>query len=198
MGLGSRLATEDGLTFTERLVAPTLSTLAAEGGRALSGLLLAALYGVALGTRQGGAELWQHAVGVPAGLASVALVGVPSLFVFLALVDAPISPLGALAVATRSLGVSGLMLAGLAPAAALFVVTIDSCGVAAAVGLLGLLGAGAVGLVHLLTGLSRQLSAANAVVQAGGNAALVVFAMFAVGLCLRVWWGLLPLFGGAS
>ncbi len=188
----------DGMSWTERLVAPSLTTVVAEGARALWGLLLAAAYGLALGTRQGGAELWQHALGVPAGLASVALVGVPALFVFLALVDAPISPTGALSVATRALGVSGLMLAGLAPAAALFVTTIDSSGVAALAGGVGLLLAGGIGLAHLLNGLSRQLARSAPVVHASGNAALAVFALFAVGLCLRVWWASLPLFGGAS
>jgi len=197
-GVAKALHSAQGLSFTERLVAQSLQTVVAEGARATWGLLLAATYGVALGTRSGGAELWQHALGVPAGLASVALVGVPSLFVFLALVDAPISPTGALSVATRALSVSGLMLAGLAPAAALFVTTIDSGGIAALAGGVGLLLAGAIGLVHLLNGLSRQLVQAAPVVRAGGNAALAVFALFAVGLCLRVWWATLPLFGGAS
>jgi hypothetical protein len=193
-----RLRETDGLSWTERLVAPTLATVVGEGVRALWGLLLAAIYGLALGTRQGGAELWQHALGVPAGLAAVALVGVPSLFVFLALVDAPISSLAALSVAARALGVSGLMLAGLAPAAALFVVTIESGKVAAFAGLFGLLLAGGIGLVHLLNGLSRQLRHAGPTARAGGNAALAAFLLFAIGLCLRVWWGLLPIFGGAS
>ena len=190
--------TGDGLSWTERLVAPSLATVVAEGARAVWGLLLAATYGVALGTRQGGGELWQHALGVPAGLAAVALVGVPSLFVFLALVDAPISPTGALSVATRALGISGLVLAGLAPAATLFVVTIESRGVAGLAGVSGLLFAGGIGLVHLLNGLSHQLRQASPLARAGGNAALAVFALFAVGLCLRVWWATLPLFGGAS
>ena len=188
----------DGSSFTERLVSPSLTTIAGEGARAVWGLLLAALYGVALGTRHGGDQLWQHALGVPTGLASVALVAVPSLFVFLALVDAPISPVSTLSVATRALGITGLLLAGLAPAAALFVVSIESHLVAALAGTAGLLLAGGVGLVHLLNDLSVQLRSCGPVARSGGNAALAVFACFAVGLCLRVWWSLLPLLGGAS
>ncbi|MBN2193218.1 MAG: hypothetical protein JW751_10420 [Polyangiaceae bacterium] len=184
-------------SFSERIVAPGMATVAGEGARAGFGLLFAAVYGLGLGTREGGAALWQHAFGVPMGLASVVLVGVPSLYVFLSLADAPISPTAALSVATRSLGVSGLLLAGLAPATALFVLTIDSPVVAAAAGLVGLVVAGGIGLVHLLEGLSRELRQASPLVRSGGNAALAVFSLFAAGLCLRVWWGLLPLLGGA-
>ncbi len=193
-----RFGALDAESFTEHLVTATPASLTREAGRAGAGLLLASVYGLALGTRDGGSALWLHAAGVPAGLAAVALVGVPSLFVFLALGNAPIAPEGALSAATRALGITGLVLAGLAPTAALFLVTIESTVVAASVGGLGLAAAGLLGLAHLLGGLSRQLRSGGPLTRSSGNAALAIFAFFAVGLCLRVWWGLLPLLGGAS
>ena len=52
--------------------------------RALVGAVLASLYGLALGARDGQLALLTHAVGVPAALLAVCILGVPSLYIVLA------------------------------------------------------------------------------------------------------------------
>jgi hypothetical protein len=85
-----------------------------ELGRLAAGFGFAALYGLALGTRAGGPALRRHALGAASGLAAVALLAVPSLFVLLALVDAPlsprVSPRALLATSARALATTGLIL----------------------------------------------------------------------------------------
>ncbi|MCA9645884.1 MAG: hypothetical protein KC492_34575, partial [Myxococcales bacterium] len=98
--------------------------------RVCIGLGLSSLYGVALGARVGAQSLFQHAVGVPLGLILVALVGAPSVFVFLSMCRAPIDGHAIAGSVARSVASAGVLLAGLAPAAALFVVSSESSGAA--------------------------------------------------------------------
>lgn len=183
--------------LTEQLISRKPRSLGWELTRGTLGLGLAGVFGLALGVRAGGASLAAHALGVPVGIGAVALIGVPSLFVFLTLKNAPISPFAMVTTTSRALGVTGMVLAGLAPAVALFVVTINSGLVAAAAGLAGLLLGGGIGLVHLLNGFSEELRRAPLTVRATGNAITALFAIFAVLLCGRIWFGLLPLLRGA-
>jgi hypothetical protein len=176
------------------------SRLGAEISRFGAGLGLAALYGLALGARQGGLSLFRHAVGVPAAMVAVACLGVPALTIVLTLFNAPISPSRALSAAARAAAASGLVLGGLAPAAALFVVTSGSTGAAAIMGLLGLAVGGVIGMRVLIRDLKSALQGEqNAMTWAASGFALVGFAIFAVALALRVWWSSLPILnGGAS
>src|SRR4051812_50147698 len=56
-----------------------------EAARFGVGLGLASLYGLSLGTRQGGKAFFTHAAFVPAALAAVVALGVPALYIALAL-----------------------------------------------------------------------------------------------------------------
>ncbi|WP_438022014.1 hypothetical protein [Sorangium sp. So ce233] len=158
------------------------------------GVGLASLYGLALGARQGGVSLVQHAAGVPAAVVAVAGLGVPALLIVLTLFNAPLDPPRALSATARAAAATGLVLGGLAPAAALFVVTSGSDLTAALMGLLGLAVGGVLGIHVLLRDLRAALR------RDGGRgclaehgAALLGFAGFAVALALRVWWATLPI-----
>jgi hypothetical protein len=164
------------------------------------GVGLASLYGLALGARQGGASFAHHAAGVPAAMVAVACVGVPALTIVLTLFDAPLDPPRALSATARAAASTGLVLGGLAPASALFVVTSGSDVTAALMGLLGLAVGGVVGVGFLLRDLGAALRRDGGLVRlSGATAALVVFAVFAAVLALRVWAETLPILnGGAS
>jgi len=162
-----------------------------------SGLALAATYGLALGARVGGTSLLRHALSSSAGLAAVAVLGMPSLFVLLALVNAPVSPGAMLTVAARALRSSGLVLAGLAPSAALLAVTVDSVSAAAFVARCGLALAGAIGLYQLVGSVRHMLLGLPLGLRIKSNALLCAFCLFAVLLAARVWYTLPILQGGA-
>jgi len=168
-----------------------------EASRFGVGLGLAALYGVSLGTRQGGKAFFTHAAFVPAALAAVVALGVPALYISLALFDAPIEPPRAIAVAARATARTGLVLAGLAPAAALFVVSSDAPSSAAGAAIVGLVIAGAIGLTRMIGDLHKAISDAPASTRAKADFAFFGFAIFAVALSARIWWAALPLLGGA-
>ncbi|WP_437790640.1 hypothetical protein [Sorangium sp. So ce693] len=163
------------------------------------GLGLASLYGLSLGARQGGVSFVRHAAGVPAALIAVACVGVPALTIVLTLFDAPLDPPRALSATARAAAATGLVLGGLAPASALFVVTSGADATAALMGLLGLAVGGAVGICILLRDLGAVLQRKDDLAGVSGTtAALVLFAAFAVVLALRVWWGMLPILKGGA
>ncbi|WP_437668863.1 hypothetical protein [Sorangium sp. So ce131] len=164
------------------------------------GLGLASLYGVGLGARHGGASFVQHALGVPAAMVAVACLGVPALTIVLTLFNAPLDPPRALSATARAAAATGLALGGLAPAAALFVVTSENGGTAAVMALLGLAVGGTIGLRVLLRDLKAALARkGNLLGRAASGAAFLGFAAFAVALSLRVWLDVLPVFSrGAS
>ncbi|MGK3987852.1 hypothetical protein WME99_32725 [Sorangium sp. So ce136] len=158
------------------------------------GLGLASLYGLALGARQGGVSFAHHAAGVPAALVAVACLGVPALTIVLTLFDATLDAPRALSATARAAAATGLVLGGLAPAAALFVVTSASDFTAALMGMLGLAVGGVIGVIVLLRDLRAALQRdGGLLLLAGHGAALLGFAGFAVALALRVWWGTLPI-----
>ncbi len=166
--------------------------------RAGIGLALCSGYGVALGAREGGLAMLRHAVGVPAAVAAVCLLGVPALYIVLALFDAPLSPVRALGAAARGCASAGLVLAGLAPLAALYVVGSETRASAAFAGTLGLALGGMLGLRHLLGTLRDALRRSDAATRTVAAFAQVGFTLFAVVLAWRVWAATLPLLGGAS
>lgn len=162
------------------------------------GLGLASLYGVALGARTGGASLFHHAAGVPLALLAVGCLGVPALTIVLTLFNAPISPARALSAASRSAAATGLVFGGLAPAAALFVVTSESSTTAALMALLGLFIGGVFGLRVLLRDLKNALEGEiDLVNKTFCMVSLAGFALFSIAMALRVWWGSLPLLKGS-
>lgn len=161
------------------------------------GLGLSAVYGLSLGARQGGKAFFLHAAGVPAALLAVAALGVPALYIALALFDAPIEPPRAISAASRATAQAGLVLAGLAPAAALFVVSSDLPRTAAAAGIAGLVVGGSIGLRLLLGELRRALREAKVALQLTAALGFIGFGVFAVALAARIWTAALPLLGGA-
>lgn len=173
-------------------------TVRSEVTRFATGLGLAALYGLALGAREGGSALLIHAAGVPLALLLIAALGVPALYIVLALFDAPIDPARAASAAARSAASTGLVLGGLAPAAALFVVTSDSREAAALAGALGLAVGGVLGLRAFLRDIGEVTSRSGGVTRFVSGLAFGGFTVFATALAIRVWFAALPLFGGAS
>lgn len=166
--------------------------------RAAAGAGLAALYGVALGAREGGLAMLTHALGVPAAIFAVCVLGVPALYIVLGFFDAPLSAREALGAAVRGCASAGLVLAGLAPLAALYVVGSETAEGAAIAGTLGLMLGGALGLRHLVSTLSEALAEADSATRLMATLAQLGFSLFAVILAWRVWAALLPLVGGAS
>jgi hypothetical protein len=155
--------------------------------RLASGLGFAALYGLALGARLGGASLLRHALASSAGLAAVGVLGMPALFVLLALVNAPVSPAAMLSAGARALGSAGFVLAGLAPSAALLSVSIESATAAAFVAQGGLLLSGGIGLYQLVSSVRRLLTGLPFGLRMKSTALLLAFCVFAVLLACRVW-----------
>lgn len=192
--------TADGATRT--FAEGTLSTDGAPldlARRAATGLALASIAGLAMGLREGPIAMAVHAAGVPLALGAVAALGVPSLYVVLALFDAPLDPRAAAAAAARGMAASGLVLAGLAPAIGLFVVTSASSDAAALASGAALFAGGAIGLGHVLRVVGVALERADSATRAMALIVLAGFALFAIALASRVWGSLLPvLVGGAS
>ena len=193
------------LTLGARLLGaddPTPSpSLVRELARFAGGLGLASLYGLAIGAREGGRALLDNALGAPSAMLAVGALGVPSFAIVLALMNAPVDGLRLAAVTSRATATTGLVLAGLAPAAALFALTSSTQETAALTALLGLLVAGALGLGRLLVGLRRALSDADSATRALGTVVSGGFGLFAIALAVRLWSSALPalsLTGGAQ
>ena len=188
-----------GVGWTAWLLDDTRSRgIGAEARRLGAAMGLAAIYGLALGGRGGGVSMLAHAAGVPAALAAVALLGAPSLHIILALFDAPVKPLETLAATARALATTGIVLAGTAPAAALFVVTSEEVGAARATAIVGLCVAGGLGLRRWFRDMRGALAPADSATRHVALLVLVGFVVFAVVLAARVWAHTLPLFGGVS
>jgi len=119
------------------------------------------------------------------------------LFVLLALVNAPVSPAAMLSASARALGSAGFVLAGLAPSAALLVVTIRSGSAAAFVTQAGLLLSGGIGLYQLVGAVRRMFLGLPLGLRMKGNALLLAFCVFAALLATRVWCAL-PVLQGAQ
>jgi hypothetical protein len=160
------------------------------------GLLAAAAFGLALGAHGGGPALVQHAVGAALALLAVTVITVPSLLVLLALLDAPLTFERLAGLTARAVASSGLLLAGLAPAAALLVVTIQSAATAALVARAGLTLALVIGAAPLLFGVYGELQAAPAATRFKATSLLLAFSVFAVILATRLFEALLPILDG--
>jgi hypothetical protein len=185
--------------FTAALLAGEAApSLSREAARFATGLSLAALYGAALGARGGLTSIAAHAAGVPLAILATSALGVPALYIVLALFDAPIDLARAGSAAARGAASAGLVLAGLAPAAALYVVSSDSEGVARLTGALGLAIGGWLGLSAFRGELGAAVAEAPLAKRALARLALAGFGVFAVALAVRIWSSVLPLFGGAS
>jgi hypothetical protein len=185
-------------SFALRLTLDEPLGLSPELGRFAAGLSLSAFYGLALGARAGGALLLRNALSVPLALVALSAIMVPSLTVLFAILDAPISASRVIAVLGRSVSSVGLVLAGLAPGAALLCVSVESFSLATLVASAGLFLAGGLGLVQLVGALGGSLSGAEAAVARKGYVLLAAYGLFAVILGVRLFSLLVPLLRGAS
>jgi hypothetical protein len=164
--------------------------------RLATGAGLGALFGAAIGLRAGGPALLSHALGVSVGMLSVALLAVPSLGIVTSLANAPIDGAALARATSRAAAKAGLVLGGLAPATALYVMTVEDAITVTVVGTGSLLLAGAIGarsFTHELTGPLRDAPAAT---RAAMTVAIPTFLVFAAALASRVFWMLLPILRG--
>jgi hypothetical protein len=120
----------------------------------------------------------------------------PALHILLSLCDAPLSARALATETSHALFRCGLLLAGMAPALALYSATAGQT-VSTLLGLLGLYFAGAVGLSALIGGVFGALAGSDRSVVAPATAALAAYGLFAISLVLRIS-AHFPLFGGAS
>jgi hypothetical protein len=195
MGSGAELAVPP--SWTALLLAPDAApSLRREAGRLAAGLGLASLYGAALGTRAGGSALLLHALGVPATLLAAFGLGTPALYIALALFNAPVEPPAVATAASRGVATAGLLLAGFAPAAALFVVSSERPGAAALAAGAGLAGALSLGLRRLLGDLGSALIGSPVTTRRAAVSACAGFVVFAAAVAARVAAALLPILGG--
>jgi len=185
-------------TFALRLTLDSPLGLSPELGRLAAGLALSAFYGLALGARAGGAELVRTALGVPLVLAVLCAVMMPSLTVLFAILDAPIRASRVLGALGRALSSVGLVLAGLAPGAALLCVSVESRFLATGVAFAGFLLAGGLGLVQLVASLGGALAGAESTVLWKGYLLLAGYSLFAVTLAIRLFTLFVPVLGGGS
>jgi len=187
-----------GLSRTESEPLAVSASVPKELSRLASGLGLSAVFGLALGARAGGLGLLQHALGAPLGLLMVAGVAAPSLFVRLSLMDAPLRPTQMVSAVAHATFNTGLVLAGLSPAMAMLVVSIESAGAAAWISGLGLALAGGIGLSCLFAELQRSIAGASLLLKSRVFMTLAVFTVLACALAARAWRAWLPLLGGAA
>jgi hypothetical protein len=171
----------------------------AVAGRLGAALALAATFGVALGLRDGGLALARHGLGVPLGLVAVAALVAPALPIALLHAGLRVEALPLADALARAAATAGLLLAGLAPLAALLAVTCEGSLSVAAFAWLALGIAGAFGL----RGLARELDALFADEpgprRSAARLSAVGFAAVGALLAARVWAVALPvLAGGAS
>jgi hypothetical protein len=167
-------------------------TWTGEATRLLLGVSLSATFGVALGLRHGGLSIFRSALGVPAGIAAVAAVAVPAFAIVLALANAPLAGMHLAQATARGVARAGLFLAGVAPAAALLVVTVEDALTVDVLGFGALAFAGWIAASSFARDLRPALARAPTATRAAMTVALPAFLLFAAVLAVRVWWLALP------
>lgn len=167
-----------------------------EGERLGVAVALASLFGAALGLRPGGPAIAAHALGVSTGMVAVCGLAVPALAIVLALVDASVDALGLARATSRAAAAAGLLLAGLAPATALFAVTVEDAVTVTVVGVCGLALAGLLAMRSFVRGLAPHLAVSDVRARRLSRVALPVFVVFASILGARIWWVMLPIVRG--
>jgi len=160
----------------------------------VAALAFSAAFGLALGARFGALSMAVHAAAVPLGFVVLTLLAVPAFCIGMAHAGVELD-VGAL---TRSVAqalmIAGRVLAGLAPAMLLLAVTCESAESVAVFGVLGLGLGSALGLRALFLGLESLESWTRPT----ARLLRVTFTLFSALLGARIWWALLPMFGGAS
>ena len=167
--------------------------------RAAIGLALSMAYGAALGIRSGSVTgFLLHTLGVPVGVTAVAGLGVPSLFIALSMAAVPIDARQMASATARAIALDGVVLAGLAPTMALFVVTTDTPIGAALVAASGLALASVIALGDLVRRVARAARETSELRYLASLIAIAIFGLFTIALALRLGALLLPILLGAS
>jgi hypothetical protein len=161
-------------------------------------LALSAAFGVALGTRAGGLSLLRHGAGVPLGLAVVSAIVAPAFFIGLLHLGVRAEARQVAEALSRAAATSGLVLSGVAPLAALVVVSGEDAGTAAACGWLGLALGGALGLRQLAGDFDALIAAEAPPRRRSARGAALVFALVSTLLAARVWASALPVLAGGA
>ena len=183
--------------WTEQLLGTRESaTWAREGHRLLLAVGLASLFGVAIGLRFGGLAIATHALGVSVGILAVCGLAVPALAIMLALANASVDGLGLARATSRAAATAGLVLAGFAPGAALFAVTVEDAITVTFVGASGLALAGVLGMRSFVRELAPQLNDSDDRARRLAKLAIPMFLVFASILGARIWWVMLPIVRG--
>ena len=133
------------------------------------------------------------ALGVPAGIAAVAAIAVPAFAIVLSLANAPLEALDLARATSRASMRAGLLLAGLAPGAALLLVTVEDASTVTAFGFGALLLAGIIAARSFAKALRAPLSRALMGKRAVLSLSTMAFLLFAAVLAARVWWLALPM-----
>lgn len=186
-------------SWTERLLSragDASAPLLDEARRLATGIALASTFGVAIGIRLGGPAIATHALGVVLGIAAVCGLAVPALAIVLALANASVDALDLSRATSRAAATAGLLLAGLAPGAALFAVTVEDAITVTMIGIGGLALAGALGMRTFVRELAPRLATSNDRGRRLAKLALPVFLVFATVLAARIWWIALPIVRG--
>lgn len=190
-------------SWTERVLegasAPggaTASGWAREGQRLAVATGLASLFGAALGLRAGGAAIVAHAFGVSTGILAVCGLAVPALAIILALVNASVDAFGLARATSRAASAAGLLLAGLAPGAALFALTVEDAISVTLIGAGGLGLAGVLGMRSFVHALAPQIHGSDGRARRLSMVAFPLFLVFAAILGARIWWVMLPIVRG--
>lgn len=183
--------------WTERLLGTRAAEgWAPEGQRFGIAIGLASLFGVAIGLRAGGPAIAAHALGVSVGMLAVCGLAVPALAIVLALVNASVDALGLARATSRAAATAGLLLAGFAPGAALFAVTVEDAITVTIVGVAGLGLAGLLAMRSFVRELAPQLAVSDVRARRLARVAIPLFLVFAAILGARIWWVMLPIVRG--
>ena len=169
---------------------------AREGQRLALAIGLASLFGMAIGLRAGGAAIVTHAFGVSLGIVAVCGLAVPALAIVLALVNASVDAFGLARATSRAAATAGLLLAGLAPGAALFALTVEDAITVTLVGAGGLTLAGVLGMRSFMRALGPQIDGSDGRARRLSMVAIPLFLVFAAILGARIWWVMLPIVRG--
>ncbi|MFO0713284.1 MAG: hypothetical protein U0353_25745 [Sandaracinus sp.] len=157
------------------------------GRRLLVGLALSWVFGLGIALATG---RWTASLGVPALLALVGSVGVPSVVIGLVLARTELDARDAARAAVHGIATTGLLLGGLTPATVLYVAGTTDPTIRFWVSSVVLAAAGALGLVRMAHTLLTRAQAPGIRVAAIGIVA--AFAVFSAALGARVWSGVGP------
>jgi hypothetical protein len=159
-------------------------------------LCLAAIFGLALGSRHGPAAMLLHAVGVPLGLGLAAAFSGPALVVGCAHAGLAIDVDELSRALLRAVSTTGLVLAGLSPATALIALSAETHLGAALAGIAALTLSLTLGQRAMW--LSLNASDPSEPRPRGSRLLVLAFSAFMVVLNGRLWWLVLPALGGGA